>query len=82
MGVHECAGGRSSPTACGGFSCVMSFKVTAWQPSFQYNVGQEVLDSNLNIEVAENSGTHLGTDATFLEHEPIRPDRRWRRSLA
>jgi hypothetical protein len=49
-----------SPTACGGFACAMSFKVTSWQPSFQYNVGQEVLDSNLNIEVVENSGNTSG----------------------
>ena len=55
--------GAGSPVACGGVSCVMSFKVTQWQPSFQYNVGQEVLDSNFNIEVAENSTFTSGTTA-------------------
>ncbi len=49
-----------SPTPCGGFSCVMNFKVTSWQPSFLYNAGQEVLDSNLNIQVADNSGQTSG----------------------
>ena len=52
--------GAASPTPCGGFSCVMNFKVTAWQPSFQYNAGQEILDSNLNIQVADNSGQTSG----------------------
>jgi hypothetical protein len=46
--------------ACGGVSCIMNFKVTQWQPGFQYNLGQEVLDSNLNIEVADNSGQTSG----------------------
>jgi hypothetical protein len=49
-----------APTPCSGFSCVMNFKVTAWQPSFLYNAGQEVLDSNLNIQVADNSGQTSG----------------------
>ncbi|HTZ84881.1 MAG TPA: hypothetical protein VMB66_16890, partial [Candidatus Acidoferrales bacterium] len=47
---------------CTGVACIMSFKVTQWQPSFQYNLGQEVLDSNLNIEVCENSGQMSGTN--------------------
>jgi hypothetical protein len=42
-------------SACGNVSCIMNFKVTSWQPNFTYNVGQEVLDSNLNIQVAETS---------------------------
>jgi hypothetical protein len=46
---------------CTGVACIMNFKVTQWQPSFQYNLGQEVLDSNLNIEVCENSGQTSGT---------------------
>ena len=46
--------GAGTPDPCGGFSCVMNFKVTSWQPNFVYNTGQEVLDSNLSIQVAEN----------------------------
>lgn len=52
--------GPGFPSACNGVSCIMNFKVTAWQPGFQYNLGQEVLDSNLNIEVCENSGNTSG----------------------
>jgi hypothetical protein len=47
-----------TPTPCGTHSCVMNFKVTSWQPNTVYNTGQEILDSNLSIEVAENP---LGT---------------------
>ena len=43
-----------TPTPCNGFACVMSFKITPWEPNTTYNVGQEVLDSNLNIQVEEN----------------------------
>jgi hypothetical protein len=46
--------------ACGGVSCIMNFKVTSWQPNFTYNLGQQVLDSNFNIEVVENSGNTSG----------------------
>ena len=50
--------GAGTPNACGGHSCVMNFKVTSWQPNTVYNTGQEILDSNLSVEVAENP---LGT---------------------
>jgi hypothetical protein len=48
--------GAGLPTACGNHSCVMNFKVTQWQPLFNYNTGQEVLDSSGDIEVVDNSG--------------------------
>ena len=54
--------GAGTPTQCGGVSCVMNFKVTSWQPNFVYNVGQEILDSNLNIQVVDHNGTS-GTSA-------------------
>jgi hypothetical protein len=41
------------PTPCATHSCVMSFKVTPWRAGATYNVGQEVLDSNFNIQVEE-----------------------------
>ncbi len=41
------------PSKCAAHSCVMSFKVTPWRPGATYNVGQEVLDSNFNIQVEE-----------------------------
>jgi len=53
----QAAGG---PPPCDGFSCVMSFKTTSWLPSTVYNLGQEILDSNLNIQVAYNSGKTSG----------------------
>ncbi|MFZ0734007.1 MAG: hypothetical protein WAM79_16925 [Candidatus Sulfotelmatobacter sp.] len=50
----------ATPVGCGAHSCIMNFKVTQWQPSFTYNVGQEILDSNLNIQVCESSNTISG----------------------
>jgi hypothetical protein len=50
-----------SPAPCQGVSCVMNFKTTSWLPSTVYNLGQQVLDSNLNIQVAYNSGGRSGT---------------------
>jgi len=43
-----------------GAGCVMSLKVTQWQPSTVYNSGQEILDNHFNIQVAENSGSTSG----------------------
>ncbi|HYM79615.1 MAG TPA: hypothetical protein VE377_26800 [Candidatus Dormibacteraeota bacterium] len=52
--------GSGTPAGCNGLTCVMNFKVTSWLPSTVYNVGQEILDSNLNIQVAENPGGTSG----------------------
>jgi hypothetical protein len=49
-----------TPTPCGGFSCVMSFRNSSWQPNTVYNAGQIILDSNMNIQVADNSGGTSG----------------------
>jgi|HubBroStandDraft_1064217.scaffolds.fasta_scaffold01736_9 hypothetical protein len=43
---NNCAGG-----------CIMNFKVTPWQPSTAYTVGQEILDSDLQIQVVRTAGT-------------------------
>ena len=48
--------GTGSPTGCNGVSCVMNFRVTPWHPLTTYNTGQLILDSNLNIQVVDNSG--------------------------
>jgi hypothetical protein len=58
--VFLSTGAAGSPPACEGVSCVMSFKTTSWLPSTVYNAGQEILDSNLNIQVADNSGGTSG----------------------
>lgn len=41
---------NGSPTGCGDAACVVSLIVTQWQPSTVYAVGQEILDTNLNIQ--------------------------------
>ena len=52
--------GDGNPLGCATVSCVMNFKDTSWQPNTVYNNGQEILDSNLNIQVAVNSGGTSG----------------------
>jgi hypothetical protein len=37
--------------------CIYNAKVTPWQPSTAYAVGQEVLDSHFQIQVVETAGT-------------------------
>ena len=49
------ASGASS--RCGGSGCIFNFKVTPWQPSTAYAIGQEVLDSNLHIQAVGAGGT-------------------------
>jgi hypothetical protein len=48
-------GGISSGCASGG--CVFNFKDTPWLPLTAYTVGQEVLDSHLQIQVVTVAGT-------------------------
>jgi len=39
----------------------MNFKTQPWQPSHAYKVGQEILDSNLHIQVVRTKGTSGAT---------------------
>jgi hypothetical protein len=49
------SGGRES--ACNTLGCIMSFVDTPWQKSTAYVVGQEILDTNLQIETVVTAGT-------------------------
>ena len=44
-------------SACSNGGCVFHFKDTPWQPSTAYTVGQEVLDTHLQIQVVSVAGT-------------------------
>jgi hypothetical protein len=44
------SGGTS--TACAGGGCIFNFEDTSWKPSTVYSVGQEILDSHFQIQVA------------------------------
>jgi hypothetical protein len=48
--------GNGVPAACAHGGCVMNFKDTPWLPNTIYSNGQEVLDTNLHIEVVETGG--------------------------
>lgn len=63
------ASGVSS--GCAGGGCVFNLKVTPWQPSTSYALGQEVLDSHLQIQVvnvAGKSGALAPSWATLIGH--------------
>ena len=53
------ASGVSAPCAAAG--CLYNVKVTPWQPSTAYAVGQEILDTQLQIQVVETAGTSKTT---------------------
>jgi hypothetical protein len=54
-------GGASSACATGG--CIFNFKDTPWLATTAYTAGQEILDSNLHIEVVKTpGGTSGGTE--------------------
>jgi hypothetical protein len=45
--------------------CVWDLPVTAWQPSTIYSLGQEILDTNLNIQVVVGTGFSGATPPTW-----------------
>jgi hypothetical protein len=47
---------QGSPSVCSG-GCIMKFIVTQWQASHVYTAGQEILDTNLNIQMVATGGT-------------------------
>ena len=55
------ADGTSSACAAGG--CIFNFKNTPWKPSTSYTVGQEVVDSNFQIQVVALAFGASGTSA-------------------
>jgi len=52
-------------SACAAGGCIFNFKDTPWLPSTAYAVGQEVLDSNLHIEVVSVAGTSGATTPSW-----------------
>jgi hypothetical protein len=50
------------PTACGGGGCIMNFKSTPWLALTAYTLGQEIVDSNFQLQMVIRAGTS-GTSA-------------------
>ena len=69
LSVH----GNGTPSGCGGASCVMNFRTTSWEPNTIYNAGQLILDPNMNIEVADNSGGTSGASPPTWGLTPFAP---------
>jgi hypothetical protein len=51
--------GTSTPCAAGG--CIMNFKDTPWQALTGYTLGQEVVDSNFQVQMVSTAGTSGGS---------------------
>ena len=51
------ASGSGNNCAVGTGGCVMNFLVQPWLPKHVYAVGDEILDSNLNVQVCRVAGT-------------------------
>jgi len=49
--------GSGLTTSCASGGCLMNFKVTPWQPSTAYTVGQQVLDTHFQIQTVRIAGT-------------------------
>lgn len=45
--------------------CILDFPVTTWQPSTNYSIGQEILDTNLNVQVVVAGGKSGATQPTW-----------------
>jgi hypothetical protein len=60
---------QANGTPCGTAGCIMNFKDTPWQPSTAYTVGQEIVDSNFQVQMvfaAGTSGTSVPAWSTSL----------------
>jgi hypothetical protein len=56
---------RGTSTPCGGAGCLMNFKDTPWQPSTAYTLGQEVVDSNFQVQMVSTAGTSGSSAPTW-----------------
>ncbi len=57
--------GWGNSCSLGGTGCLMSLTVQPWTPSAAYSVGQEILDSNFQIQVVLTAGTSQATTPTW-----------------
>jgi hypothetical protein len=55
--VFASAQTSGSGNNCAAGGCLMNFNVQPWQPAHAYTVGQEILDSDLQIQVCRTAGT-------------------------
>jgi len=55
--------GTSTPCAGGG--CIMNFKDTPWQPATAYTLGQEIVDSNFQVQMVITAGTSGASAPTW-----------------
>ena len=54
-----------TPANCSSGGCVMNFLVTAWLPNNAYSLGQEILDTKLNVQKVTTAGTSGATTPSW-----------------
>ena len=64
-GASGNAGTFAAPRVCAPIGCITNFKDTPWSASTAYVVGQEVLDTHLQIQVVMTAGTSGATAPTW-----------------
>jgi hypothetical protein len=57
-----------SASGCASGGCIFNFKNTPWQASTAYTVGQEILDSNFQIQVVIVAGTSGSVAPAWATH--------------
>jgi hypothetical protein len=55
--IYLSAEASGSPSGCSVGGCVVNYIVTSWTASTPYTVGQEILDTHLNIQKVTTAGT-------------------------
>jgi len=63
--IFESMQAQGVSSGCAAAGCIFNFKVTPWQPSTVYTLGQEVLDSHFQIQVVSVGGTSGTTAPTW-----------------
>src|SRR5208282_4659152 len=64
--VSSVGPGTTNPCFSNGTGgCVMDLPITVWQPGTNYTLGQEILDTTLNIRVVTLGGSSGSTQPTW-----------------
>ena len=62
--IYASVQASGSPSGCASGGCIINYIVTAWQAGNAYALGQQILDTNLNIQKVTRAGTSGSTAPT------------------
>jgi len=63
--IYASVQASGSPAGCSAGGCIINYIVTAWQAANAYSLGQEILDTNLNIQKVTTAGTSGSSAPTW-----------------